>query len=533
MAPLLPRRSPRSDDLERGEPGPPLHPITGTFADATHAKDFAARCFRSAFPLHALLLAAFLVGDTYYYVLLSTAPSITNIAIPLVYSTMLLLRIGLHRSSDHSRAQQLGSAAWALFVVAYTLGGVVDPSMYLEPVTGASADLISYTAVAGFGVALVNSSHGLSFAHKTTLALLLLFTPPLVQLLQAAAHFFRPVAAVTRASDGAMLSTTVYCSSIAASHVCAHVMELLAARQYLTHEQLQESYQRLHYDLQNPARPPDDRRRVARGLLATRHPGARDDAPSAPAASGPASTSTSSSSRRVSFAAPDPQAAAPPSNGAAVAGPSQGAGAAPALLHEAAPAAAGPSTTDPSEAEGPARSDSLPTLPPGPPSSASIGSLARSGVGPEWHAETQRHAEAVAEPTAKTYPTWAELDAQFYAEQRAAESAAMLPAANSSAAGAASSSVGRPPIPPPSWAELAYRRFYAERAARAPAESGGAPPMGQPPTWAELEALRAAGLAADEQGAVQGGSAAEQEEDVVAAARALTDLGQPQRRGGR
>ena len=54
--------------------------------------------------------------------------------------------------------------------------------------------------------------------------------------------------------------------------------------------------------------------------------------------------------------------------------------------------------------------------------------------------------------------------------------------------------------------------------------------MGQPPTWAELYALRAAGLAANEQGAVQGGSAAEQEPDV-AAARALTDLGQ--RRGGR
>ena len=388
--------------------------------------------------------------------------------------------------------------------------------------------------VFGFGLALLNSSHGLSFAHKTTLALVLLLTPPIVLalVLHPVAHFFNPVAAVTRATVRMTLSVTVYCWSFAAGHVCAHVMERLAARLYLTHEQLQEGYQRLHYDLQNPARPPEDRRRVARGLLATRRPGA-SDVPSASASAGPASSSTSSSSRRVSFAAPDPQAAAPPSNGAAVAGPSQGAGAAPALLHEAAPAAAGPSTTDPSEAEGPARSDSLPTLPPGPPSSASIGSLARSGVGPEWHAETQRHAEAVAEPTAKTYPTWAELDAQFYAEQRAAESAAMLPAANSSAAGAASSSVGRPPIPPPSWAELAYRRFYAERAARAPAESGGAPPMGQPPTWAELEALRAAGLAADEQGAVQGGSAAEQEEDVVAAARALTDLGQPQRRGGR
>ena len=522
QTPRLPRRSPRSDDLERGEPGPPLHPITGTFADATHAKDFAARCFRLAFHLHALVLAVFVVADTYYFSV-CTAPSITCFANLLVDGTLLLLRIGLHRSSDHSRAQQLGSAAWTLYVVAFPLAiGVLDPGYFAGQLPGMGPGAM---IVFGFGLALVNSSHGLSFAHKTTLALVLMLTPPVVSalVLHPVAHFFNPVAAVTRATVDMTLNVTVlYCWSFAAGHVCAHVMERLAARLYLTHEQLQESYQRLHYDLQNPARPRDDRRRVARGLLATRHPGARD-APSASASSGPASTSTSSSSRRVSFAAPGPPAAAPPSDGAAVAGSSQGAGAAPALLHEAAPAAAGSSTTDPSEAEGAARSDSLPTLPPGPPSSASSGSLARSGVGPEWHAETQRHAEAVAEPTAKTYPTWAELDAQFYAEQRAAESAAMLPAANSSAAG----SVGRPPIPPPSWAELAYRRFYAERAARAPAESGGAPPMGQPPTLAELEALRAVGLAADEQGAVQGGSAAEQEADVVAAARALTDLGQP------
>ena len=344
METLLPRRSPRSDDPERGEPGPPLHPITGTFADATHAKDFAARCFRSAFPLHALLLAAFAVGDTYYYCLFST-PSIAMIAYPLLDWTLLPLRIALNRSSDHSRAQQLGSAAWALFVVLWTLAAAVDPGAYLEEAGGASAGEISFTAVTGFAAAQVNSSHGLSFAHKTTLALVMLLAPwlPLL-MLYAVAHSFHPDAAVTRAHDFATLMATVYSWSFAAGHVCAHVMELLAARLYLTHERLQESYQRLQYDVHNPARPPDDRRRVARGLLATRRPGARD-APSASASSGPASTSTSSSSRRVSFAAPDPQAAASPSDGAAVAGPSQGAGAAPALLQEAAPAAAGPSTS--------------------------------------------------------------------------------------------------------------------------------------------------------------------------------------------
>ena len=128
----------------------------------------------------------------------------------------------------------------------------------------------------------------------------------------------------------------------------------------------------------------------------------------------------------------------------------------------------------PSEAEGPARSGSLHSLPPGPPSSASSASLARSGVGlnREWHAETQRHAEAVAEPTAKTYPTWAELDAQFYAEQRAAESAAKQPKANSSAAGAASSSVGQSTLSPPSWAELAAEQEADVAAARALTDLG-------------------------------------------------------------
>ena len=217
---------------------------------------------------------------------------------------MLLLRIGLHRSSDHSRAQQLGSAAWALYVGTWPLSAALDPDFLLDPAAGASATQLGLAAVIGLGAALVNSSHGLSFAHKTTLALVLLLTPPL-------AHFFHPVSAATRASVGTTLIITVYCWSFAAGYVCAHVMERLAARLYLMHEQLQESHQRLHYDLQNPARP---------------------------SVAGPASSPTSSSSRRVSFAA------ASPSNGAAVAGPSQAAGAAPALMHEAAPAAAGPST---------------------------------------------------------------------------------------------------------------------------------------------------------------------------------------------
>ena len=188
-------------------------------------------------------------------------------------------------------------------------------------------------------------------------------------------------------------------------------------------------------------------------------------------------------------------------------------------------------STDSSERGVPTPTDSPPpSLPPGPPSD----SAGKSTAPP-----------TLAEPTAQP-PTWAELDARFYAE-RAAESAAepgMPPGATSSTAGATSSSAGQSTVPPPSWAELAYRRFYAARAARSTtAEQGVPPPMAQPPTWAELEAQHDAGLAersANEQGAgAQGSSEASttvqgavhgvvqgRSEQELTAVQALTDIGQ-------
>ena len=180
-------------------------------------------------------------------------------------------------------------------------------------------------------------------------------------------------------------------------------------------------------------------------------------------------------------------------------------------------------STDSSERGAPTPTDSQPpSLPPGPPSAPS----------------SEREEE---------------LDAQ-HCPERAAESAAEQGAppgapssaagATSSAAGATSSSAGQSTVPPPSWAELAYRRFYAERAARSTTEEGRRrPPMAQPPTWAELDAQHYAGLAArsaTEQGAgVQGSSEASTAEQGVvqgrtpgealqelAAAQALTDIGQ-------
>ena len=143
-------------------------------------------------------------------------------------------------------------------------------------------------------------------------------------------------------------------------------------------------------------------------------------------------------------------------------------------------------STNSSDTRAPDPSDSpLPSMPPGPPSSSERES-GKSGQ------DTGDSSRAVHGKSTPPPPTWAELDAQFYAE-RAAESAAeqeMPAGAPPSTAGAQPRSAGRSKaLPPPSWAELAYRRFYAERAAQSSIiEQGVPPPMGQPPTWAELGA---------------------------------------------
>ena len=96
----------------------------------------------------------------------------------------------------------------------------------------------------------------------------------------------------------------------------------------------------------------------------------------------------------------------------------------------------------------------------------------------------------------------------------------------SSTAGAPSSSFGQSTVPPPSWAELAYRRFYAERAAQSSTDPGLPPPMGQPPTWVELgaepdrqwheERARVVALAASSASGAEATSGQEVVEELVA-----------------
>ena len=146
-------------------------------------------------------------------------------------------------------------------------------------------------------------------------------------------------------------------------------------------------------------------------------------------------------------------------------------------------------STDSSETRAPDPSDSPPpSMPPGPPSSSDRRSSesGKSGQG-TGNSSGAVHGKSTAPP-----PTWAELDAQFYAET-AAELAAeqgMPFGAPSGTAGAPSSQASQSKArASASWAELAYRRFYAGRAVQSSIiEQGVPPPMGQPPTWVELGA---------------------------------------------
>ena len=138
-------------------------------------------------------------------------------------------------------------------------------------------------------------------------------------------------------------------------------------------------------------------------------------------------------------------------------------------------------------------------LPPGPPSSSSSDATKSSKASQSSAAGTR---------PAPPPPTWAELDAYYIAEMAATSATEQRAVWDpSSTAGAPSSQLealnfelGRPAVPPPSWAELAYRRHYAKLAAKSATEQG-VPPGAQsttagnsaapPLTWAEFnDALR-------------------------------------------
>ena len=410
--------------------------VTGAFVEPTHEIAFAAWQFRLAFRGHVLLMTlplALLIVTS-----LSRPPDVMTLELVLLSALPAFLglvgRVLVHRMHDTVRAQRMGSWTWtAMALVPMSIAVCLyatTPTAICKSVATSSTHLPWDLAFA-----LVNGSHGLSFAHKLGLigALLLVnlsavgacgvsVMGPRAGLASAAA-----IVGFVGTHLAEMQLRQVYADKV--QDKLRQEEETTASRRLEErNEQLRAEKERLMYDneLQRRGRPlddGDDRSAIRRGLQA-------------------------------GFSQP---------------------------YHRAA-------STDSSERGAPAPTDSPPaSMPPGPPSSSDRKSSesGKSGQG------TGNFSGAVQGKSTAPPPTWAELDAQFYAET-AAELAAeqgMPFGAPSSTAGAPSSQAGQSKaLPPPSWAELAYRRFYAERAARSTTEPGVPPPMGQPPTWAELGA---------------------------------------------
>ena len=491
---LLAGDAPRSEhdpDLEAAAAATSIamHPVTGAFADPTHELAFAAHLFRLSFRGHVLLMALSIA--TLIRFTLSTPPGVEALvrmcAFCVTATLGLIGRVLVQRMEDTVRAQRMGSWTWTAVMVVDVLLHAMGYA--LHPAATCEAVAMYYSTMYGGLIAvwtvLVNGSHGMGFAHKTGLVGALLLD----------GFLGVGMCGMARVPIVGLSATSIVVFAV------AHLAEMHLRHSYAEKRRLEERSEEEKRQLEE--RNEQLQAEKERLLYDVQCRGC------------PLDDGDDRSAIRRGLQA----------------GPSQ-------PYHRA-------DSTDSSETGAPAPSDSPPaSLPPGPPSSSDHKSSksGKSGKG------TGNSSRAVHDKSTAPPPTWAELDARFYAE-RAAESAAkrgMPPGATSSTAGATSSSASQSPstVPPPSWAELAYRRFYAERAARSTAEeSRRRPPMAQPPTWAELDAqfyAERAARSANEQGAgVQGSSEASttvqgavqgvvqgSSEQELAAAQALTDIGQ-------
>ena len=404
-----------------------MNPVTGTFADPSHERAFGAQLFRMAYTFHALFMT--ILFAAYIWIALNLPP---GLQLALAGGCALLVALGLvgrallHRMADSVGGQRVGSWTWTVTIISDC---VLNIGGFIfapdaECETALGLSRGGLYPLMVLAVVLTNGSHGLGFAHKFALAL------PVV-----AVNVLKFTACDDeRATAAAALSEFL---TLVAGFMAAHTAELYLRHLYAEEEDKGRlEKEKLGLEERNEQLQAE-KERLLYDVQRRGHPIDDDNR---------------SAIRRGLQAG---------------------------LSHSY------PSTV------GPAPSDSLPpSLPPGPPSSNSSGSVApplgsaRSCSVPEFRPPTLADLDGEA--------PWARYCAQYY-PVRAAESApeqGMPPGAPSRAAtaGAPSSSFGQSTVPPPSWAELAYRRIYAERAAQSSTDPGLPPPMGHPPTWVELGA---------------------------------------------
>jgi len=292
-----------------------MHPITGAFANPSHETAFAAQLFRMAFPCHLFLIA--LTDAIMIWSSLSAPPDLWPLESMIAFLGTLCLvgRVQAHQSMDDTvRGQRLGSWTWiailALVVCIDLIGYVVAPAADC-----AFQRTHGLAGFAGLTIALVNGSYGLGFWRKLGLIGIYMLHDGVCSDMDSESLL---VVGVVVAHMAEMHLRHIYVEKQRQAEEKQRLEERTdeeSRRLEERNEQLQAEKERLLYDVQRRGRPlddDDDRSAIRRGLLA-------------------------GSSQREFKWIPYPP-------------------------------------TDPSRAGGPTPSDSPPpSLPPGPPSSASSG----------------------------------------------------------------------------------------------------------------------------------------------------------------
>jgi len=567
-----PARSERDPDLEESAIVIALHPATGTFADPTHESAFAVEFFRMSFPSHAFLLAlvvAVILWPAFgspFECLATWLPTLALVALGLVG------RVLIHHMEDTVLAQRIGSWTWAAMAVVTVLfdmrNVVIDPaatcSAFASSLVNIASPLMFLLSALAF--ALINGSHGMGFLQKTALISLMLFESLIAVSLCSAT-------VVLLASNSALLAlvgfAVAHLAEMRQRHSYVEKVGLREDKRRLKerldeegrrqkrldeegrrleerNEQLRAEKERLMYDVQRRGRPHDDgddRSAIRRGLQAgasqpyqpadktdssgTGAPASSDSPPASLPPGPPSSSSGESSQVSRTSAAVTPAAQLLPRPASrhfevdglldrrcaemAAASTTEQAGASwargtkrQAAAGEVAEFKAGAGKASAAKASaGRARAEQgLEQLLGWQVSSDPIYVNARARLAA---AQVQTCNAGPSTPP----PTSTELDAQHYARLAATSAAerGLVPT------GGPSSTAGRSTVPPPSLAELAYRRHYKELALAESAMEQGVPPStARPPplTWRELHA-----------------SAANQAtEDELAAAQALSNMSQ-------
>jgi hypothetical protein len=154
-------------DLEAPAAAANMHHVTGTFADPSHESAFAAQLFRMAYPTHVLLMALVLTHFTWSVLVEPDMRAFWVVSVSAV-GLGLLCRVLLHRTGRHDpvRSQWKGSWAWIVLTAPIFAAGMVN--VMVAPAAACEAVVRAKYMVpfVNLSMVLVNGTHGLDFACK-------------------------------------------------------------------------------------------------------------------------------------------------------------------------------------------------------------------------------------------------------------------------------------------------------------------------------------------------------------------------------